>query len=927
MPQKQSYEELEKRIKDLEKEKSDLKTVLHESKQKFNTLIQNIEDGYYEVDLAGNFILFNKSLCKILGYSKKELTGLNNRRYMDEENAKIVFKMFNRVYKTGHPYKAFDWELIKKGGSTCYIEASVALKRDSKGQPIGFQGIARDITERKQAEDEFLREKRFSEILINKLPGSFYMFTESGHMMRWNENLGKVTGYSSEEIQQMNALDFFVEEEKEKVYQRIQEVFVTGVSQVEANFLHRDGHKIPHVLTGSKVEYNGVPYLLGVGLDITERKQVEIALKESEERFRQIAENIREVFWLFDWEEQRVLYVSPAYELIWGRSSEGLIESYDDWGASIHPDDVNHAQESFNLILDTGGGEPREYRIVRPDGSQRWISDTGYAIKDEDGKVVRIVGIAEDITERKRTGEALQKSEAKYRLLADNIHDNIWILDIDSLSYSYVSPSSYKITGYSADEVMKLQLQDVLTSSSMELATKVLSEELSAERQNADPSRFRTLELELNHKDGSTVWTEVSMRFIYDEEGQPKSIMGVTRDISQSKQAAKALRESEEKLARSKKMESLGLLAGGVAHDLNNILSGIVSYPELILMDLPEDSKFRKSIEAIQESGNRAAAIVQDLITVARGVAITREPLNLNDLVDDYLYSPEFDQLKHFYTTITVKTNLDTGLFNINGSHVHVRKVLMNLVQNAVEAVQSSGHVTISTINRYLDRPLSGYDDVNSGEYVVLSVSDDGPGILSDDLERIFEPFYTKKVMGRSGTGLGLAVVWNVILDHKGYIDVISDENGTIFELYFPITRKEVSDEEFSMSINDYKGNGETILVVDDVESQRDISCKMLEILGYQTKAVSSGEKAVEYLKVHSVDLLVLDMIMDPGINGRETFERIIEIYPKQKAIIVSGFAVTEDVKATQKLGAGKYIKKPYTIEKIGLAVKEELGK
>jgi CheY-like chemotaxis protein len=181
--------------------------------------------------------------------------------------------------------------------------------------------------------------------------------------------------------------------------------------------------------------------------------------------------------------------------------------------------------------------------------------------------------------------------------------------------------------------------------------------------------------------------------------------------------------------------------------------------------------------------------------------------------------------------------------------------------------------------------------------------------------------------MGRTGTGLGLAVVWNTVQDHKGYIDVTSDKNGTKFELYFPITRDEISGKDLSIPIKDYIGNGEMILVVDDVESQREISCKMLGTLGYNTEAVSSGEKAVDYLKGHTVDLILLDMIMDPGINGRETYERIIKIHPNQKAIIVSGYAETAEVKETQKLGAGKYIKKPLTLEKLGMAVEEELEK
>ncbi len=442
-------------------------------------------------------------------------------------------------------------------------------------------------------------------------------------------------------------------------------------------------------------------------------------------------------------------------------------------------------------------------------------------------------------------------------------------------------------------------------------------------RQGRDRLRRQNKDLE-----EKTIQLENSQRELKEaHKGLETTVAKLYSEINERKKTENERMELEEKLFRSKKMESLGLLAGGVAHDLNNVLSGIVSYPDLILIDLPEDSKLRNPIETIQESGQRATAIVQDLLTVARGVAIPKEVLNLNDLIGDYLHSPEFKKLEQFKPTIKLKTNLDRDLFNISGSLIHIRKTVMNLVSNAAEAIEGSGNVTISTVNRYVDRPLRGYDDVNIGEYVVLAVSDDGSGIPSDDLERIFEPFYTKKIMGRSGTGLGLAVVWNVVQDHKGYVDVVTGENGTTFELYFPITRDEMSDKTLSIPIKDYKGNGETILVVDDVESQREISCKMLDKLGYKNKAVSSGEEAVEYLKENTADLLLLDMIMDPGINGRETYEKIIEIHPKQKAIIISGFAETDEVKQAQKLGAGQYIKKPVTLEKIGLAVKRELEK
>jgi two-component system cell cycle sensor histidine kinase/response regulator CckA len=513
--------------------------------------------------------------------------------------------------------------------------------------------------------------------------------------------------------------------------------------------------------------------------------------------------------------------------------------------------------------------------------------------------------------------DSLRKSEEQYRNIYETSPDVIFATDLEG-TILITNPRSKDVVDYTPEE---------LIGKNVSIFYKDIKDRIPFVNALKAHEFVKDYELTFATKNGEDVHVSLNASLVFGEDGNPIRIEGTIRDVTDRKRAEKELRESEEKLARAKKMEALGLLAGGVAHDLNNVLSGIVSYPELLLLDLHEDSMFRKPIETMQESGHRAAAIVQDLLTVARGVATTKEPLNLNDLIGDYLNSPEFKKLEHFYPAVTVKTNPDRDLFNVSGSHVHIRKVVMNLVSNASEAIEGGGNVTISTMNRYIDRPLRGYDDVNIGEYAVLAVSDDGSGISSDDLERIFEPFYTTKVMGRSGTGLGLALVWNVVQDHKGYLDVTTDENGTTFELYFPITREAISGQDLSIPIKDYKGDGETVLVVDDVKSQREISCEMLNTLGYKTKAVSSGEEAVEYLKENTVDLILLDMIMDPGINGRETYERIIKIHPNQKAIIVSGFAETDDVKGAQKSGAGQYIKKPLTLKEIGIAVRNELKK
>ena len=419
----------------------------------------------------------------------------------------------------------------------------------------------------------------------------------------------------------------------------------------------------------------------------------------------------------------------------------------------------------------------------------------------------------------------------------------------------------------------------------------------------------------------SLLWIVLLKRQVNRKTGQ------LRQEIEERKQAEQERTKLQEQLHRAQRMDSLGLMAGGIAHDLNNILSGIVSYPELLLMDIPVDSPMRKPMETIKESGMRAVDVVSDLLTIARGVATAKEALNLNTIVAEYLGSAEHQKLERTRSFIDFKAELNPDLLNLNGSSTHMKNTLMNLVMNASEAIEGAGTVTISTTNRYLDEPLKGYEDVRIGEYAVLSVSDDGSGISAEDLEKIFEPFYTKKVMGRSGTGLGLAVVWNSVQDHNGYIDVKSSEKGTVFELYFPVTRDQIAEDKEDVPVAEYQGHGERILVVDDEERQREIACGMLTKLGYIAEAVSSGEEAIEYVKEHPVDLIVLDMVMPKGINGRETYEEIIKIRPGQKAIIASGYAKTKEVETAQELGAGNYIKKPYTMEKVGLAVKVELEK
>lgn len=517
--------------------------------------------------------------------------------------------------------------------------------------------------------------------------------------------------------------------------------------------------------------------------------------------------------------------------------------------------------------------------------------------------------LKQEIGERRRAESALRESEEKYRLLVDNADTAIFIAQDEVIKFP--NPKTLELIGYPVDELTKIPFVNLIHPEDRDTVLERHRSRLKGEKPPNSYS-FRII-----NKNGDELWMQLNTVLINWEE-RPATL-NFLRDITSQKKL-------EAKLQQAQKMEAIGTLAGGVAHDLNNILSGLVSYPELILLDLPEKSPLRKPITTIQESGQKAAAIVQDLLTLARrGVSVTKV-VNLNQVILQYLASPEYQKLLSFHSGIKVELNLETDLFNISGSPVHLSKTIMNLVSNAAEAMPDGGKMIISTKNCYVDTPINAYESIEEGDYVTFTISDTGTGIPFVEIDKIFEPFYTKKIMGRSGTGLGMAVVWGTVKDHDGFIDVQSTPGkGTTFTLYFPLTREKLDTNKSTLKIEDYKGNGESILVVDDIQEQREIASGMLKKMGYNVSLAASGEEAVTYMKQKRADLLVLDMIMNPGMDGLETYEKILELHPGQKAVIASGYSETNRVKQAQKIGARAYIRKPYSLEKIGMAIKDAL--
>ncbi|MBN1959222.1 MAG: response regulator [Desulfuromonadales bacterium] len=380
-------------------------------------------------------------------------------------------------------------------------------------------------------------------------------------------------------------------------------------------------------------------------------------------------------------------------------------------------------------------------------------------------------------------------------------------------------------------------------------------------------------------------------------------------------------------MRRTKKMEAIGLMAGGVAHDLNNVLAAIISYPELMLRKLPDDHPLRRQLKEIQSSGQRAAGIVNDLLTIARGVVTSREPHDIHSIIEDYVASAEHKKLTASHPHVDFVYHCQASDSCIECSPIHISKVLMNLITNAFEAVDGQGKISVSTTNAQQDQLTHFEDSITPDNYLLLKIQDSGSGIAEKDLEHIFEPFYTTKMMGQSGTGLGLSMVWNIIQDHDGHISVSSNKKGTTFELIFPVSQQQSVDiAEGSNKNSEHQGNQEHILVVDDEQQLRDLTAEILKVLNYRVSTVSSGEEAISFLKNNDVDLAVVDMHMGAGMNGRETIEKIKALKAETKVIIASGFPENREVQKAMENGAICFINKPCTLTQFGEILAEALG-
>ena len=904
---------------------------LKDSEQQLRSIIQGYPIPAFVIGEDHQVVYWNKALEEMSKIKANEVVGTSEHwrafyrekrpcmadLLVDENQEGAVRWYGERTGKSEALNEAYEaTEFVTCLGETGkWLHFTAAALRNSRGTIVGAIETLEDITDREKAEEVLRESENRYRAIFENTGAATIILEEDTTISLANAEFEKLTGYTKDEIENKKSwTEYVAKEDLERMLDqhRLRRVDAkAALKQYEFRLIDRHDQTRDCLLTVDMIA--DTKRSIASFLDITERKNAEKALHESELRLRTILQTVNEGFWLID-NDTVTTDLNPRMCAILGRNREEVL------GRKIFDfvDSENKAIFEQQIRL-RAQGEVGTYEIAlsRPDGSNVFCLFNATPLFDGSGNKAGSFAMVTDISERKLAEIALRESEERFARFFRSTPVGTSITRFSDGQFADINDAFLVLFGYIREEVIgqnALKLGMWANPQDRAKMFEVLQEQ----------GRLQDFETMFRRKSGEIMDVLISAEVI--EMAGQQYMLCLTHDITERKRAEEERRGLEDRLQRAEKMEALGTLAGGVAHDLNNVLGIVVGYSELLVDELIESGSARSKALEILKGGQRAGAIVQDLLTLARRGVSNRKALNLNNIVLEFLDSPEFAGISSYHPNIRLKTDLEAHLLNISGSAVHLSKSLMNLVSNAAEAMPQGGVITIKTGNQYLDKPVSGYDEVRESDYVVLSVSDMGQGIPANDMKRIFEPFYTKKVMGRSGTGLGLAVIWGTVKDHLGYINVGSQEGkGTTFTLYFPVTREEISREQVSISAAEYMGNGESILIVDDVKEQRELAGTMLEKLNYTVVTVSSGEEAVEYLKQNAVDLLVLDMIMDPGMDGLDTYAKVLEIHPRQRAIIVSGFSETKRVSRAQALGAGAYVKKPYLLEKLGLAVRKEL--
>jgi two-component system, cell cycle sensor histidine kinase and response regulator CckA len=891
--------ELEKRLDESEKKRQESEDrfykLFHASS--YPIAISSIKDGRI-VDL-------NEASAGMGGFTREELLGTAGAEinlWSDPKQRELVI---NKMREVGRIHD-FEAKLRSKAGDdrTVLFTADPITMND---EPCLLCVIV-DITARESAAKELREsEEKYRRLVENSLQG--LAIVQDDRFVFCNSAFAVMTGYSIEELAAFpHSKDLVHPDDRETVYRRHQDR-IAGRSVPplhEHRIAKKDGSLRWMAISASLAEYNDRPAVQVVCMDITERREAENALRESNERFRLIAETINEIFWIFDVKNEALTYLSPAYERIWGHSSKHLIGSQNPFMDPVHPDDRERIAAELAKIS-TGQQLEYEFRIIRPDGSIRYLKSHGYPVMDETGKVKQYVGVEQDVTDWVLADEALKASKEYLNQIINCIGDPIFVKDREH-RFVLVNDALCAFTGKTSEEL--------LTKTSLETLPEDLARRLYEQEEEVFGTAHGSLtEDAIVDGKGNSRALLTKKSLLMDKEGHAQ-IVGVMRDITEYKHL-------EIQLLQSQKMEAIGVLAGGVAHDFNNLLNVINGYCELLLDELAVDDPKRNEIQQISQAGQRAASLTSQLLAFSRKQILQPMMLDLNGVISSMHLM--LRRLIRENIDFVVKTQPDLGL--VNADPGKVQQIVMNLAVNARDAMLEGGKLIIETANVDFDQEYAReHLDVKPGPYVMLAVSDNGLGMDETTKAHLFEPFYTTKGKGR-GTGLGLSTVYGIVRQSNGYIWAYSEPGkGTTFKIYFPRAEGAIANTLPDAKSEQEIGGNETVLVAEDEPSVRELAVRILRNRGYTVLEASNGREALNIVRKYAgeIHLVLTDVIM-PGMSGKDLISELTITRPGIKALYISGYTSNAIVHNGILDSDVNFLQKPFTIESLTRKVREAI--
>ena len=873
-------------------------TKLRQKEEYYRNILNSIEESYLELDLKGNLLFFNQAVMNELGYTSEELTGMNYRRIVGQENEKTVYEKFHKVFLTGEPVKDYAWQVIKKDGSIIDVESSIALLRDENGKPYGFRSVERDITRRRQIEAELTRSEEKYRTILDIMGEAYLEHDLRGNIIFANDPAGKLLELDRDKLIGMNYRDYLSPEAVQNISDIFHRVYETGQPAllIDYDILRKDGTTKTYQMNVALLQDEpGKPSGFRVlTWDVTERKKAELDLRESEKRYRMIVENMNDVIWVMDF-NFHYKYRSPSNLRVTGYTPEEIMtlppreqitpESYA-LVEKVIAEELDREQDG--KYIDPHRSRTVELEAYHKDGSMVWIEVTGSFGRDENGKPIEILLAARDITERKRMEFALRDGEKRYRMIVENMNDTVWTMDLN-LQYKFISSGGSILTGFTEEELRTIPLKEQITPESYALMEEIMTEAFALEDsgQPVEPKASWTFELEAYHKDGGTIWVDINATFDRDENGQPQEIIIAGRNVTERKKMQTEKDILEKQLIQAQKMETVGRLAGGVAHDFNNMLNVILGYIDLTKLKLPTHHPIMHDILEIEKAACRSRDLTAQLLAFSRKQIIQPRAVNLNQLIAE----TQKAIVRLIGEDVELKFYPGGDLGTIKFDPLQAEQILINLAVNARDAMPKGGKLIIETSNIHVDKTYcETHLDLAPGPYVLLTVSDTGSGIDKDHLPHIFEPFFTTKEIGK-GTGLGLATVYGIVKQNNGIISVYSEpRQGSIFKIYLPRSGDAEVSRETTPEPPASPGEG-TILLVEDDEMVLRMIADMLEALGYRVIASGSPLSALSQCEECStpIDLVITDVVM-PGMSGRELRDKLLLTRPELKVLFMSGY-------------------------------------